>query len=640
MNRFSTAASGRPKRRAVFALVSLVAGLTVFSSTGTTSAQTSVPVDRPFQARVGGNKALVAAQPVDPSNLRVLLKFQEGTGVRLRDGAFTAPAGVDLSGLEAVLADHPGTAVSRLFSRPEGEIEEQKEQVEARSRRQQADLNLYYRLVAPEGTDVGALIAALNSLAVVELASQEPEPARPPVTPDFEPQQGYRQAAPGGIDADFTRTIPGGRGENITIVDIEYSWNVNHEDLTKAALPGALIANGTPEDPFNDDNHGTAVLGQIIADDNGFGVTGIVSEATLRMVNASTDMGYALANAIDLATAALAPGDVILIEQQTTGPNGGCDAMSQVGCAPVEWVQAFYDAIVLATSAGIIVVEAAGNGSQDLDGAEYGSPFPAGRPDSGAIIVGAGAAPGCTNPARGRLGFSNFGARVDLQGWGQCVTTTGYGGLQNEVNATYTSSFSGTSSASPIVAGAAGILSSIAQERGVTLTPQQVRSMLRATGTPQQFGATGQIGPLPNLFAAIAAFTCTNPPPATITAVPGVITVGTPGDDVIYGTAGDDRIFGGGGNDIIIGFGGNDMLSGGDGNDILCGGDGNDSLAGGAGNDFLSGDAGNDDLSGGAGDDTLVGGTGADRLVGGLGTDHCTPGGDLGDAAVQCETVL
>jgi len=27
-------------------------------------------------------------------------------------------------------------------------------------------------------------------------------------------------------------------------------------------------------------------------------------------------------------------------------------------------------------------------------------------------------------------------------------------------------------------------------------------------------------------------------------------------------------------------------------------------------------------------------------LVGGLGTDHCTPGGDLGDAAVQCETVL
>jgi serine protease len=51
-------------------------------------------------------------------------------------------------------------------------------------------------------------------------------------------------------------------------------------------LPGALIANKTPVDPFNDNDHGTAVLGELVADNNGFGVTGIVYSAALGMVNA------------------------------------------------------------------------------------------------------------------------------------------------------------------------------------------------------------------------------------------------------------------------------------------------------------------------------------------------------------------
>jgi uncharacterized repeat protein (TIGR01451 family) len=139
--------------------------------------------------------------------------------------------------------------------------------------------------------------------------------------------------------------------------------------------------------------------------------------------------------------------------------------------------------------------------------------------------------------------------------------------------------------------------------------------------------------------ASSAEADCAAPPPATISAQPGVITAGTAGNDVIYGTPGDDRIAGLGGNDIIVGFGGNDQLSGGDGDDTLCGGDGNDMLAGGLGNDVLVGGAGNDDLSGGAGDDRLVAGTGTDRLVGGDGTDTCSPtGGPVPPPG--CETVI
>jgi Ca2+-binding RTX toxin-like protein len=220
------------------------------------------------------------------------------------------------------------------------------------------------------------------------------------------------------------------------------------------------------------------------------------------------------------------------------------------------------------------------------------------------------------------------------------VVTTGYGDLQGgaDPNHWYTDSFGGTSSASPIVAGAAGVVSSVAQQRGVTLTPQQIRTILQETGTPQEFGLAGNIGPLPNLRRALQRLSCTTPPPATITvAGPGLVTVGTPGDDVILGTAGDDRIAGGGGNDIILGGGGNDQLQGGDGDDMLCGSGGNDRLAGGAGVDYLEGDAGNDDLAGGVGDDLLFGGADVDRLAGDGGTDRCIAGGQPGDAAALCE---
>ena len=179
---------------------------------------------------------------------------------------------------------------------------------------------------------------------------------------------------------------------------------------------------------------------------------------------------------------------MLLIEQQIAGPNGCNNGVS--GCVAVEWVEAYYDAIVACTAADIIVVEAAGNGAEDLDDAgTYGSPFPDGRPDSGAIIVGSGGVDGCVHPERSRRTSSTFGARVNVQGWGECVTTTGYGFLQGgmDPNLWYTAGFNGTSSASPIVAGAAASVSSTYQALGLPFPtpPTVVRLLLESTGTPQ-----------------------------------------------------------------------------------------------------------------------------------------------------------
>lgn len=56
-----------------------------------------------------------------------------------------------------------------------------------------------------------------------------------------------------------------------------------------------------------------------------------------------------------------------------------------------------------------------------------------------------------------RMWFSNYGSRIDVYGWGENVDTTTAEQSRSAVNL-YTSSFSGTSSASPIIAGAATLV--------------------------------------------------------------------------------------------------------------------------------------------------------------------------------------
>lgn len=205
------------------------------------------------------------------------------------------------------------------------------------------------------------------------------------------------------------------------IVDIESNWNFSHTDLNASLIgpASALVAQSNID-------HGTAVLGILGGRNDGIGVTGIAYNSTIFTAARTTAAGYDPAAAIVRATAALRPGDVILCEMQTDGPAAGGNDL-----VPIEWESASYNAIQTAVGNGMIVVEAAGNGSQNLDDPIFNtghSPFLANH-DSGAIIVGAGGSPTGAAGDRSRLGFSSFGSTVDLQGWGENVVTTGYGDL-------------------------------------------------------------------------------------------------------------------------------------------------------------------------------------------------------------------
>jgi len=382
------------------------------------------------------------------------------------------------------------------------------------------------------------LLAALRRLPIVEASYFQPIPfdatdIAPTTTIDVAAQQGYFRPSPVGIDVDMARRFAGGRGEGVRIVDIEGGWHVDHEDLPPVSF-GYGINFG-----FIDGAHGTAVLGQIAAQENGFGANGIVPASAIgwsSFTNIDLLMPwriyfYSVANALLSAGHFLGQGDIALIEQHfpnaAAGPCPNTCNCSQFGYVAVETIPYEHAAITLMTSVGVVVVEAAGNGQTMVT--------PASTINSGAIVVGASnndLTPAC---------FTNFGPRVDVHAWGMGIGTLGYGAtmavtrtdaagnvvldaagnpIVDEVpdptlcaNGTdarqfYTRTFGGTSGASPIVVGAAALVQSTRAARGLDkLTSVQMRALLVATGTPQAPATVGTtIGPLPNLAAAIATY--------------------------------------------------------------------------------------------------------------------------------------
>jgi subtilisin family serine protease len=261
------------------------------------------------------------------------------------------------------------------------------------------------------------------------------------------------------------------------------------------------------------------VLGELVAGANGYGVTGLVPAAIIRVAPTNTlEFGFDVGRAVSLATSVLTEGDIILIEQQICICERECDFETHEGLGPVEDYQPWYDAIEIATASGITVVEAGGNGAMTLDDPACANRFNRAFRDSGAIIVGAG-----TPDTRVRVPSSSWGGRIDLQGWGAAVTTTGYGDLfdPSDVLQRYTDTFGGTSGASPIVASAAVIVQGVRRAHGLgPLSPAALRALLVDTGTPEG-DPTHRIGPLPNLPAALASVlvpTPTSTPRRTATA--------------------------------------------------------------------------------------------------------------------------
>ncbi|MEE9888897.1 MAG: S8 family serine peptidase [Stenotrophomonas geniculata] len=325
--------------------------------------------------------------------------------------------------------------------------------------------------------------------------------------PDFTDLQGYLKSPLafsgnklGGINWHDVRSLAGAQGEGITIVSAETShWDTNHPDLPASYRDfGGTIRVGY---------HDTGSVGVMGGKDNGYGIIGIANRARFGHVFAR-HYDKSLPSLIEVGED-LAPGDVIQVGMQVNAPGAleisHCYGGKSSNClVPMEFQPAWYDAIKSLTDKGIIVIQAAGNGDVDLDSPYFDGKFDKSNRDSGAIIVGAI----CASRGGERAAFSTYGARVSSSSWGcsEVVTTT-YGGVAANLHTSpeYTRTYGGTSSANPIVAGAAASLSGYAKSKGIILAPREVRDILESTGT-QLPNPKKRVGTQPDLVKAFRFF--------------------------------------------------------------------------------------------------------------------------------------
>lgn len=441
---------------------------------------------------------------------QLILKFKNEVNLPYQDGIekFIKEEKQDPE-LIGILAEYPNVTINRLFnSLNPKEIKNLGKEIKDSDHISSNLLN-YYIVENQDDIDVQTLLTKFEKSSLVETAYLQEEEAPPAerlpnlsVNPYDEPRltrQGYLEPAPLGINAPYAWSIKGGDGKGTTFVDMEYGWLFNHEDLVNQKIE---LISGQNKSEHHD--HGTSVLGIVSAEDNNIGGIGIAPKAKVKVVSQIRDNGnYNTADAILSAVNNMQAGDILLLEAQAT-----YDGYGDKNYFPVEVKPDIFDAIRMGTNKGIIIIEAGANGGNDLDqfrdrnGKQVLNRNSPDFKDSGAIMVGAASA----RVPHKRSYFSNYGSRVDVYGWGNAVDTTDAKPSEFITNL-YTFSFAGTSSASPIIAGAAASIQGIVKNnQGRVYTPRQLRDILSdsSTGTKSNDPTSDKIGVLPDLKAILS----------------------------------------------------------------------------------------------------------------------------------------
>ena len=342
-----------------------------------------------------------------------------------------------------------------------------------------------------------------------------PEPIVPGRAPGRQPRrkrQRYLGKDPFGIDARYVWKEYKIRGQGVRLIDIERGWETVHEDL-----PNNIQFLGGENVDYK--NHGTRVLGVLVANPGKPGGSGIAPDLDLMGIIGHVSNSEVcrkgskvsrLPQALLNASTYLRDGDVLLLEAQISE--------GRYTNAPVEMDEFVRELITLLTQAGITVIEPAGNGGIEMERVEIARssvlrlPIDApsrtndqikqsGFMDSGAIMVGAGVYIESSSGANGtieRLVQSGRGRRVDCFAWGEGVFTTD----SLNPNHPYTKEFNGTSAASAIIAGAACLVQSFARQHfGQPLRPALLRELFADPdlGTALTNGDTASVGVMPDL---------------------------------------------------------------------------------------------------------------------------------------------
>ena len=380
-------------------------------------------------------------------------------------------------------------------------------------------------------------------------------PAAIPNDPSFGSLWGLNNSGQSGgvVDADIDApeawdTTTGSRSVVIAVIDTGVDYT--HRDLAANAWrnPGEIAGDGLDNDgngfaddvfgwdfanrdanPMDDNGHGTHVAGTIGAvGDNGTGVVGVNWQVSIMALKFLTGSGSGSTSgaigAINYATRMRRDFGVNVVATNNSWGGGGFSASLR-------------DAIEAGGRAGILFVAAAGNDGTDNDGTPH---YPSNYGDDAVISVAA------TDRSNRLASFSNFGATsVDVAAPGASITSTLPGNRYG--------SYSGTSMATPHVAGIVGLMAAA----NPAATAAEIRTAILSTTTPvAALAGRMTTGGLVNAAAAVAAILPVTPvdpgtppvtePPPVIPDVGQVIAAAMPvaaalGEVRLSGIIGDGR---------------------------------------------------------------------------------------------------
>jgi hypothetical protein len=439
---------------------------------------------------------------------RLEVKLAEGTGAEWRGGELVSRTGVDLSSVQRWFASASVMPMVTSVSREQLDRWHQHACAVLPEHNRPGHLGLWFHVSTKDAASCEALRQQLANEPLIAHVYQQPHlylatangaatmlpplPTGgdiPPTTPSFVSQQLAQAPTPLGHGFRLAAGILGGRGQGVGFRMIENGWTLGHEDLCQ--MVASNVIGPVPSPSTFAALHGTSGGSIMFADRNEYGITGMADEVEAKFIGINLSGGFA--NAAALALLNSQPGDVGMVVVMVL-----VSALGPGTFLPFEFYQASFDATLTATANGLHMVVPAGNGDRSLDDPALLGRFDRNFRDSGAIIVGASAG-GLLQKAS----FSNWGSRIDAHSWGDFVVACGYGTIffpNSDPLQAYTASGTGTSSATPHIAGVvAAIQGASLRQNGQLLSNAQVINLLHTVGptTPDI------IGRRPDVFAIL-----------------------------------------------------------------------------------------------------------------------------------------
>ncbi|MEU7531509.1 S8 family peptidase [Saccharothrix sp. NPDC042600] len=281
------------------------------------------------------------------------------------------------------------------------------------------------------------------------------------------------QTVPTGIDRVDAEVSPTARIDgvdervDVDVAVIDTGIDLDHPDLNVHTAGAKNCSSGRSADDGN--GHGTHVAGTIGAKDDANGVVGVAPGARVWPVRVLNNKGSGsfsdIVCGIDFVTAHANEIEVANMSLGGSGADSACGSNRD----------AMHEAICRSVAAGVTYVVAAGNSAADsatFVPAAYDEVITVSALADFNGQPGGGAASTCRADVDDTFAdFSNHGADVDLIAPGVCILSTWKGGGYNTI--------SGTSMASPHVAGAAALY----KATHPTASPAAVKSALQAAGT-------------------------------------------------------------------------------------------------------------------------------------------------------------